>query len=135
LQPTIASHLLTAHFPETLHEEILSAVGLQFAVMRAVRNALFREHVLMACAMVRYRSAAEERLLRTPRKRLTGPMDRFEPRDLICASDRKACHRSQSCSRPSQKSALMPMTWARRKAVSGVTERFPLTTVISISSA
>jgi putative restriction endonuclease len=44
----VASHLLTAPFPETLHEEILSAVGLQFAVTRAVRNALFREHVLMA---------------------------------------------------------------------------------------
>jgi putative restriction endonuclease len=44
----VASHLLTAHFPDTLHEEILSAVGLQLAVTRAVRNALFREHVLMA---------------------------------------------------------------------------------------
>jgi hypothetical protein len=34
-----------------------------------------------------------------------------------------ACHRSQSCWRPSQKSADMPRTRASRSAVSGVTER------------
>lgn len=44
----IASDLLEAHFPDTLHDEILSAVGLELAVKRAVRNALFRQDVLLA---------------------------------------------------------------------------------------
>ena len=39
------------------------------------------------------------------------------------SAERNACHRSQSCWRPSQKSALMPVTWAKRRAVSGVTAR------------
>jgi len=38
-----------------------------------------------------------------------------------------ACHRSQSCCRPSQKSAGIPRTRSNRRAVSGVTERRPLT--------
>lgn len=42
-----------------------------------------------------------------------------------------ACQRSQSCCRPSQKSALIPRTRDRRNAVSGVTERLPL--IISFS--
>src|ERR1019366_4652076 len=45
--------------------------------------------------------------------------------------DRRACQRSQSCCNPSQKSALMPSTRARRSAVSGVTARFPLMTSFS----
>jgi putative restriction endonuclease len=48
LLEAVASDLLSAHFPETLHEEILSAVGLEFAVTRAVRNSLFRQQVLVA---------------------------------------------------------------------------------------
>lgn len=44
----VASDLLTAHFPDTVHDEILTAVGLDFAVTRAVRNTLFRQHVLVA---------------------------------------------------------------------------------------
>jgi putative restriction endonuclease len=40
--------LLNAHFPATLHEEILTAVGLDFAVTRAVRSVLFRQQVLVA---------------------------------------------------------------------------------------
>ncbi len=39
--------------------------------------------------------------------------------------DRNACHRSQSCCNPSQKSALIPVTRANRSAVSGVTARLP----------
>jgi hypothetical protein len=38
-----------------------------------------------------------------------------------------ACQRSQSCCNPSQKSALIPVTRARRRAVSGVTPRLPRT--------
>ncbi len=38
-----------------------------------------------------------------------------------------ACQRSQSCCKPSQNSADIPSTRERRKAVSGVTERFPFT--------
>jgi putative restriction endonuclease len=48
LLQAVASDLLAAHFPETLHEEILSAVGLGLVVSRAVRNALFRQQVLVA---------------------------------------------------------------------------------------
>jgi putative restriction endonuclease len=44
----VAADLLNAHFPATLHEEILTAVGLDCAVTRAVRNALFRQQVLVA---------------------------------------------------------------------------------------
>lgn len=38
---------------------------------------------------------------------------------------RKACQRSQSCCKPSQKSADIPNTCASRNAVSGVTRRLP----------
>ena len=44
----IVSDLLAAHFPDTLHDDVLSAVGLELAVKRAVRNALFRRDVLVA---------------------------------------------------------------------------------------
>ena len=46
----------------------------------------------------------------------------------LASSDGSACQRSQSSCRPSQKSALMPVTRARRSAVSGVTDRLPRTT-------
>ena len=39
--------------------------------------------------------------------------------------DRNACHRSQSCCNPTQKSAFIPVTQANRSAVSGVTARLP----------
>src|SRR6266566_5274300 len=38
--------------------------------------------------------------------------------------ERSTCQRSQSNCKPSQKSALIPVTWAKRSAVSGVTPRF-----------
>jgi hypothetical protein len=38
--------------------------------------------------------------------------------------ERSTCQRSQSSCKPSQKSALIPVTWAKRSAVSGVTLRF-----------
>ena len=38
-----------------------------------------------------------------------------------------ACHKSQSCCSPSQKSALIPVTRAKRSAESGVTDRLPRT--------
>jgi len=47
------------------------------------------------------------------------------------ASVRNACQRSQPCWSPSQKSALMQATWARRRAVSGVTPRRALITSLS----
>ncbi len=48
--------------------------------------------------------------------------------------DRSACHKSQSCCKPSQKSALIPVTCASRRAVSGVTPRFPRTTSFSLGN-
>ena len=49
-----------------------------------------------------------------------------EGKDRVDAfSLRKACHRSQSCCKPSQKSADIPSTCASRSAVSGVTPRLP----------
>ncbi len=63
----IVSDLLHAHFPDTLHDEILSAVGLELAVKRAVRNALFRQDVLLAyearCAVCDFDARLIESLL------------------------------------------------------------------------
>jgi putative restriction endonuclease len=63
----VASDLLEAHFPETLHAEILSAVGLEFAITRAVRSALFRQHVLVAyeyrCAICSFDARLGDSLL------------------------------------------------------------------------
>jgi hypothetical protein len=50
----------------------------------------------------------------------------------LAASDLSACHKSQSCWSPSQKSALIPVTLANRRAVSGVTLLLALITSFSL---
>ncbi len=63
------------------------------------------------------------RRLGSPRGQLTwGSGSSFS---RVVSVDRMACQRSQSCCNPSQKSALIPVTRAKRSAVSGVTARLP----------
>ncbi|WP_438824737.1 phosphorothioated DNA-binding restriction endonuclease, partial [Bacillus sp. JJ1474] len=49
LQKEVAETVLDAHFPETLHEDILDSIGLDFTVgKRSSRDPKFRERVLKA---------------------------------------------------------------------------------------
>lgn len=44
----VAEIILNGHFPETMHEDILSAVGLTFETGKRVRDTQFRERILRA---------------------------------------------------------------------------------------
>jgi putative restriction endonuclease len=51
LLPTLANHLLEAHFPHSIHEDILSAVGLAvdgYTTSRRRRDPKFRERMMIA---------------------------------------------------------------------------------------
>lgn len=48
LTHTLSSHLLESHFPASMHQDIMDAVGIEYTVTRKNRNHMFRDKVLRA---------------------------------------------------------------------------------------
>ena len=63
----VAADLLDAHFPGSLHEDILAAVGIELVVRMPVRDPRFRERVLLAygfrCAVCGFDARLRDALL------------------------------------------------------------------------
>jgi putative restriction endonuclease len=64
--PTLAGHLLTGHFPTTLHADILAAVGLALEAPTITRSPAFRDAVLVAYSSACAVCGVGVRLLHAP---------------------------------------------------------------------